>query len=57
MTVKSIPLKINDSNELVVRGEVYISKENFKKINEQQEEQGLQLYANPRNLAADRLDN
>ena len=55
MTVKSIPLKINDSNELVVRGEVYISKENFKKINEQQEEQGLQLYANPRNLAAGSL--
>lgn len=55
MTVKSIPLNINDSNELVVRGEVYISKENFKKINEQQEEQGLQLYANPRNLAAGSL--
>lgn len=55
MTVKSIPLKINDTDELVVRGEVYISKENFKKINEQQEEQGLQLYANPRNLAAGSL--
>ena len=55
MTVKSIPLKINDTDELVVRGEVYISKENFKKINEHQEEQGLQLYANPRNLAAGSL--
>lgn len=55
MTVKSIPLKIKDSNELVVRGEVYISKENFKNVNEQQEELGMQLFANPRNLAAGSL--
>lgn len=55
MTVKTIPLKIEDDSELVVRGEVYISKDNFKKINNQQEEQGLQLYANPRNLAAGSL--
>ncbi|HBF2262705.1 TPA: NAD-dependent DNA ligase LigA, partial [Clostridioides difficile] len=39
MTVKSIPLKINDKKELIVRGEVYISKDNFRKVNEQQEEQ------------------
>ena len=55
MTVKSIPLNINDENEVVVRGEVYISKDNFNKVNEQQEEQGLQLFANPRNLAAGSL--
>lgn len=55
MTVKSVPLNINDKNEVVVRGEVYISKDNFKKVNEQQEEQGLQLFANPRNLAAGSL--
>lgn len=55
MTIKSIPLKINDKDELVVRGEVYISKENFKKINEKQEEEGVQLFANPRNLAAGSL--
>ncbi|RDY26619.1 NAD-dependent DNA ligase LigA [Romboutsia weinsteinii] len=55
MTVKSIPLKIQDNSELVVRGEVYISKGNFKKINEQQEEAGAQLFANPRNLAAGSL--
>lgn len=54
-TVKTIPLKINDTEEVVVRGEVYISKENFEKINELQEEQGLQLFANPRNLAAGTL--
>lgn len=55
MTVKSIPLKIKEDNEIVVRGEVYISKENFKKINEQQKKLGLALYANPRNLAAGSL--
>lgn len=54
-TVKTIPLKINDTEEVVVRGEVYISKQNFEKINELQEEQGLQLFANPRNLAAGTL--
>jgi len=55
MTIKSIPLKINDSEEIIVRGEVYISKDNFNKINEKQEEQGLQIFANPRNLAAGTL--
>ena len=54
-TVKTIPLKINNTNEIVVRGEVYISKHNFERINELQEEQGLQLFANPRNLAAGTL--
>lgn len=54
-TVNTIPLKINDTEEVVVRGEVYISKQNFEKINELQEEQGLQLFANPRNLAAGTL--
>ncbi|MCC0629647.1 MULTISPECIES: NAD-dependent DNA ligase LigA [unclassified Clostridioides] len=55
MTVKSIPLKINDKKELIVRGEVYISKDNFRKVNEQQEEQEQPLFANPRNLAAGSL--
>ncbi|MGL5314568.1 MAG: NAD-dependent DNA ligase LigA, partial [Peptostreptococcaceae bacterium] len=55
MTVKSVPLNINEKNEVVVRGEVYISKDNFKKVNDQQEDQGLQLFANPRNLAAGSL--
>lgn len=52
MTVKTIPLKVDYKDELVVRGEVYISKDNFEKINKQQEELDQPLYANPRNLAA-----
>ncbi len=55
MTVKSVPLKIEEDREIVVRGEVYISKDNFNKVNMQQEEQELQLFANPRNLAAGSL--
>lgn len=55
MTVKSIPLKVDYKDELIVRGEVYISKDNFEKINKQQEESEQSLYANPRNLAAGSL--
>ncbi|MEG0856421.1 MAG: NAD-dependent DNA ligase LigA [Terrisporobacter sp.] len=55
MTVKTIPLKVDYDEELIVRGEVYISKDNFEKINKQQEELDQPLYANPRNLAAGSL--
>lgn len=54
-TVKTIPLKISEKRELIVRGEVYISKDDFLKVNEQQEDLGLQQFANPRNLAAGSL--
>lgn len=55
MTIKSIPLKIDTQKELILRGEVYISKENFEKINQKQLENNLQEYANPRNLASGSL--
>lgn len=55
MTIKSVPLKVDDKREIIVRGEVYISKENFEKVNEYQEEHDLQIFANPRNLAAGSL--
>lgn len=55
MTVKTIPLKVDYEDELIVRGEVYISKDNFEKINKQQEEMDQPLYTNPRNLAAGSL--
>ena len=55
MTIKSVPLKIDDKRAIIVRGEVYISKENFEKVNEYQEEHDLQVFANPRNLAAGSL--
>ncbi len=55
MTIKNIPLKINEKGELTVRGEVYISKCDFEQINKIQEENDQSLYANPRNLAAGSL--
>jgi len=52
-TVQSIPLQINTrEKELIVRGEVFISKKEFNQINKLQQEKGLAPYANPRNIAA-----
>jgi len=57
MTVPSIPKKLRgDYPEILnVRGEVYISKADFEKINAEQLVAGEQIYANPRNLAAGSL--
>jgi DNA ligase (NAD+) len=51
-TVEAIPLKIDFKDELIVRGEVFISKKEFERINKEQKEKGLPVYANPRNIAA-----
>src|SRR3989344_8655955 len=52
-TVESIPLSIKTQiKELIVRGEVFISKKEFQAINKIQKEKGLPPYANPRNIAA-----
>ena len=49
-TIGAIPLKLK--TDLVVRGEVFINKKDFERINQEQVAKGLPLYANPRNLAA-----
>lgn len=54
-TVKSIPLSIDDTNLLEVRGEVYLPKKGFEELNEKREEAGQPLFANPRNAAAGSL--
>ncbi len=53
-TISDIPLRLEGENlgTVEIRGEVYINKEGFKKINQEQEKQGKVVYANPRNLAA-----
>ena len=51
-TVEAIPLKIDDKQEIIVRGEVFISKKEFERINKLQKHKGLPVYANPRNIAA-----
>lgn len=55
-TIKSIPMKLKDKIPfLEVRGEVFMSKENFKKLNELRETLEEPLFANPRNAAAGSL--
>ena len=55
-TIRSIPLRIKEKIPfLEVRGEVFLSRANFEKINRSLEEQGQQLFANPRNAAAGSL--
>ncbi len=51
-TVEAIPLKIDDKREIIVRGEVFVTKKEFEKMNKLQKEKGLAVYANPRNIAA-----
>lgn len=55
-TIRSIPMEIpNSTGRLIVRGEVYMPKKNFEKLNQRQEEEGKTLFANPRNAAAGSL--
>lgn len=55
-TVRSIPMKLqNAPHRLIVRGECYISRENFQKLNDERELAGEPLFANPRNAAAGSL--
>jgi DNA ligase (NAD+) len=54
-TVKSIPLRLREPLTLEVRGEVYMPRSSFIKLNEEREEAGLPVFANPRNAAAGSL--
>lgn len=55
-TIKSIPLKLSESLPyLEVRGEVFMPRESFLKLNELREISGEPLFANPRNAAAGSL--
>ena len=57
--IRSIPLKLlTDDKELVnieVRGEVFLPKKSFEKLNRKREEKGVPVFANPRNAAAGTL--
>ncbi len=55
-TVRTIPLTIDTDEPYVeVRGEVYMSRAKFEKLNERREADGEALFANPRNAAAGTL--
>lgn len=53
-TIEAIPLRLygNAPKKLIVRGEVFIDKKEFQRINQEQKKRGGKLYANPRNIAA-----
>ncbi|MCQ6268555.1 NAD-dependent DNA ligase LigA [Fictibacillus sp. WQ 8-8] len=55
-TIRAIPLRIKDKDvSLEVRGEAYMPKRSFQKLNEARQEEGQELFANPRNAAAGSL--
>ena len=52
-TIKSIPMVLEGAPaSLIVRGEVYMPRRTFERLNEQRELEGQSLFANPRNAAA-----
>jgi len=51
-TIESVPLTLEKDVDIIVEGEVWISKREFKKLNERQKKEGKEPYANPRNVAA-----
>ena len=54
-TVKTIPQELSEKINITVRGEVFISKKNFEKMNQEREENEEELFANARNAAAGSL--
>lgn len=54
-TIRTIPLELNEKASLTVRGEVYMPHKSFEKLNKEKEENGENLWANPRNAAAGSL--
>ena len=58
-TVRAIPLSLKGgpAGRIEIRGEVYLPKKNFERINKEQEDAGEPLYANARNTAAGTMRN
>ncbi len=51
-TIENIPMRIDNTGEVEVRGEIILYKKDFEEINERQRKNGEPEFANPRNLAA-----
>ena len=51
-TIKSIPLKLSKDIDIDVRGEVYIDRKEFQRVNSERRKQGLEEFQNCRNLAS-----
>ena len=56
-TISDIPMKLHGDfpENFYIRGEIYLTKRNFDKINERRAEEGLDLFMNPRNTASGSL--
>ncbi len=54
-TIKSLPPQVSLSEPFSLRGEVYMTKQAFRQVNEEQALSGDKLYANPRNTASGSL--
>jgi DNA ligase (NAD+) len=54
-TIRSLPLRLNEPVTLEARGEAYMPKASFERLNEQRRKRGEELFANPRNAAAGSL--
>lgn len=54
-TIKAIPLKLFEPKTLEVRGEIYMPKTAFEKLNEESLANGEKIFANPRNAASGSL--
>ncbi len=52
LTISTVPLKLKDKISIDVRGEIYIDKKEFYRINEERRKDGLELFQNCRNLAS-----
>src|SRR3989338_4005003 len=51
-TIDSVPLTLTREIDVIVEGEVWMSKDNLKKLNKERQKKGESLFANPRNVAA-----
>ncbi len=54
-TISSVPLKLSQPVNIIVRGEVFMPQKSFDALNADRQEKGEQLFANPRNAAAGSL--
>lgn len=54
-TVRSIPMRLKEAVDIEVRGEAFMPKQSFEKLNEAKLEAGEEPFANPRNAAAGSL--